>query len=308
MLLSTAESLNRPEVARWHDRILNRYTPPPGIKLSVLLPCSARKPYSKSKSHILFRKYIKRGAGSKLHLVHEVILTSPLGLVPRELENLYPAAHYDVPVTGHWSGEEKEIAINLLSSYMKKAEAPALAHVEGAYREICGSLSIPMTAGGLNKSTLEELQRKIYDALKDCQPVKVNRRLENLRRACDFQFGLGAGNILIPEETAIKGYQLFLKGEQIAAIKPGDGFLALASAGGRLLKDYGRYWVEISFKPDTNSIFSVGVDKADKRIRPNDEVVVLYNGDVVGVGKALLNGEEMTRAEKGLAVELRHRL
>jgi len=42
-------------------------------------------------------------------------------------------------------------------------------------------------------------------------------------------------------------------------------------------------------------------------IRPGDEVIVIHDGDLVGVGKSLLNGLEMTRAGKGLAVKLRHR-
>ncbi len=307
MLLNTAESLNRPEVVRWHRRVLDRYTPPQGIKLTVVLPCSARKPYSKSKSHALFRKYIRRGAGSKRSLVHEVVLTSPLGLVPRELETLYPAAHYDVPVTGHWSSEEKAITVELLSSYMEKAKTKAIAHVEGAYRDICDELSIQMTEGGLNRDALEELQHEIHEALKDFEPVREDRKLEGVKRICDFQFGLGAGELLIPDGTRIRGRQLFSGGEQVAALNPGSGFLALSLAGGRLLKEYGMHWVDISFKPETNSIFCVGVDETDGGIRPNDEVIVLYNGQVMGVGRALLNGEEMVRAKNGLAVELRHR-
>ena len=74
-----------------------------------------------------------------------------------------------------------------------------------------------------------------------------------------------------------------------------------------MLKGYGTHLVEISFKLETNSIFSVGVEKADERIRPGDEVIVVHKDKVVGVGRAALNGTEMMRAGKGLAVALRHR-
>ena len=66
----------------------------------VLLPCSARKPYSSSQSHRFFRSAIRDRS------VHQVMVTSPLGLVPRELEEQWPAAHYDVPVTGQWDDDE----------------------------------------------------------------------------------------------------------------------------------------------------------------------------------------------------------
>jgi archaeosine synthase len=308
MKFITAQSLDRPEVLRWHRRIVERYTPPRGIKLTVLLPCSAKKPYSKSKSHMLFRRHIRRGAREKLGLLHEVVLTSPLGIVPRELENLYPAAHYDTPVTGHWSREEKDIVVRLLSDYMEKAKTRVIGHVDGAYREICRELGIGMTPQDISsEESLGELEEEISVALEGSPLVKIDRRLEGLRKICDFQFGLGSSDHLMPEGARMKGSAVFLDDEQVAAINPATGFLALSLAGGRLLKDYGRHLVEISFKPETNSIFCVGVEKAGEEVRPNDEVIVVYKGKVVGVGRAVLNGEEMVRAKRGLAIRLRHR-
>ncbi len=307
MLLVASESLNRPEVKRWHRRMLERYSPPKA-ELAVILPCSARKPYSKSQSHALFGKSIQRGAGDKISLVHEVILTSPLGLVPRELERLYPAAHYDVPVTGHWSGEEKEIAIELLADYLRKSGAAAIAHVEGAYRDICGSLSLPMTPGGLSKQALSELEAAVQERLRDAQlPKKFDVELEGLRRVCDFQFGRGASEFLMPEGGVAKGNRISFQGQQIAAVNPQTGYLALTLAGAEMLRPYGKHLVELSFAPETNSIFSVGVEKADEEIRPGDEVIVLYGDKLVGVGKARLSGSEMERSKRGLAIELRHR-
>ncbi|MCP2504984.1 MAG: DUF5591 domain-containing protein, partial [Candidatus Poseidoniaceae archaeon] len=77
------------------------YKAPTGLdNILVLLPCSARKPYRLSKSHGRFIRAIGTSA------CHEVMITSPLGLVPRDLEEAWPAAHYDVPVTGDWTGDE----------------------------------------------------------------------------------------------------------------------------------------------------------------------------------------------------------
>ncbi len=306
MLLTTTESLHRPEVVRWHRRIMERYTPPHGIELTVVLPCSAKKPYSKSKSHQQFRGYIKRGAKGKMSLIHEVILTSPLGLIPRELENLYPAAHYDVPVTGEWSDEEIEISVKLLADYLAKTGKPAVAHVQGAYREICDSLDIKMTGGGLGKEELENLTGMVEKALSDVKPVKRNIKMERVRAVCDFQFGKGAGGILVPDDATVKGRQIFYEKEQVAAVNPFNGFLALTLAGGRLLKEYGSNWVKVSFKLETNSIFAVGVEDADPGIRPNDEVVVLYEDEVTGVGRSALDGTEIKHTKKGLGVQLRH--
>jgi archaeosine synthase len=205
MNLISAESIRRPEVRRWHKRIVERYTPPPGIGLSILLPCSAKKPYSKSKSHMAFRGQIRSAAKAKYPLVHEVILTSPLGLVPRELEDVYPAAHYDVPVTGVWSSEEKEISINLLKEYLRKTESPVIGHVKREYEEICVECGVKTTSGhvgGLERSVSESLRGK-----KVASPL--NERLRRVRAVCDFQFGTTAQEHLFKERIFLKGFQIY---------------------------------------------------------------------------------------------------
>jgi archaeosine synthase len=307
MKFITTESLKRPEVTRWHARIMERYTPPAGIKLTVVLPCSARKPYSKSKSHRIFREFIKKGAGKKIGLVHEVMLTSPLGLVPRELEGVYPAAHYDTPVTGEWSEEEREIAIRLLGDYMKKAKTDIIAHVDGAYRDIADGLGIRMTPENIRSdASLGELAVEVSEALENSKKIKRNK-IDAYRAVCDFQFGKGASSLLLPKGTGENRGRLFVDGAQVAAVNPGTGYLALSLEGGKLLKDFGKHIVEISFKPETNNIFSIGVENAGDDIRVGDEVIVLYKNKVAGVGRASLCGDEMARAKKGLAVAMRHR-
>src|SRR5256712_8774472 len=51
MLAYASESLTRPEIVRFRRRIRERYAKPPSSRVLVLLPCSARKPYSTSRSH-----------------------------------------------------------------------------------------------------------------------------------------------------------------------------------------------------------------------------------------------------------------
>lgn len=307
MKFITAQSLGRPEVVRWHRRITERYTPPSGIKLTVILPCSARKPYSRSRSHRLFGEYIRQGAGKRIGLVHEVMLTSPLGLVPRELEGVYPAAHYDMPVTGQWSDEEREIAVRLLADYVKKAGTDMIAHMDGAYRDIVAELGIHMTGENIRSDeSLEELSSEISNALEKSGPVEKDK-IEPFRKVCDFQFGSGASEHLLPEGTGENRGRLFVDSRQVAAVNRGTGYLALSLKGGEMLRGFGAHIVEISFKPESSNIFSVGVENADENIRPGDEVIVVYKDKVAGVGRAALNGAEMARAKKGLAVAMRHR-
>lgn len=107
------ESLSRPDVVRWKKRLVERYMRPRRARALLLIPCSARKPYSLSQSHARFREALI--SSGRYDLVHEVIVTSPLGLVPRELELFYPAKDYDIPVTGHWDRDEKRMAEDMVS-------------------------------------------------------------------------------------------------------------------------------------------------------------------------------------------------
>src|SRR5438552_1980631 len=106
VLAYASESLHRPEVVRFRRRIMERYAKPPSARVLLLLPCSARKPYSASRSHRRFREAIQ--ACKNPSVVHEVIVTSPLGLIPRELERFYPAgdaggdAHRTRPAVPHF--------------------------------------------------------------------------------------------------------------------------------------------------------------------------------------------------------------
>src|SRR3989454_6672430 len=116
MLASASESLTRPEIVRFRRRIGERYAKPPSSRVLVLLPCSARKPYSTSRSHRRFRDAIL--ASKDPSSVHEVIVTSPLGLIPRELERFYPAGSYDIPVTGDWSRDEAAMVTDDLRAFL----------------------------------------------------------------------------------------------------------------------------------------------------------------------------------------------
>jgi archaeosine synthase len=303
----SGESLYRPEVVRWRRRIEERYTPPEGATVAVLLPCSARKPYSSSPSHRRFIQAIKRGT-KKRALVHEVIMTSPLALVPRELENLYPACCYDTTLTGHWSQEEREVLARAIRSYAAKFNGEVLCYAGEAYAEVCDSLGIEVVAREalLAEDSLKALEERLRRAIAGSRG-RGHSSLDALRKIADFQFGRGAGEALIPEGARVRRGRIFFEGEQVAAVSQRHGYLALTLRGGELLRGFSGYEVELSFFPQSNNIFTPGIEHAGEEIRPGDEVIVLHGDEVVGVGRSLLSGSELERATRGLGVVLRHR-
>ena len=88
----------------------------------------------------------------------------------------------------------------------------------------------------------------------------------------------------------------------------GTGKTTLVAAVVAVLKDLGINIVEIDFDLTTNTVFAPGIDKADHNIIPNDEVVVVRDDTVVGVGKAVMTGREMEECGNGIGVKLKHRL
>ena len=50
------------------------------------------------------------------------MVTSPLGLVPRELEEQWPAAHYDVPVAGQWDDDELATIRRLVRGLLNESD------------------------------------------------------------------------------------------------------------------------------------------------------------------------------------------
>ena len=310
-------SIRRPEVRRWHSRVAERFTPPENIELVLLFPCSAKKPYSFSRSHTLYRKAMKEALGSGVSRVHELILTSPFGVVPREWEWL---AKYDIVVTGHWGEEEIKPAAELLARTLEKypKDVPIIAHLDEAYVEIA-RLASEMTGreiifteiknGTTSRESLESLKETLREFhLEGTKEDRTYRYFENIRKVFDFYFGAGAGEAVLPENGKVKGskmLRLFVDNQQTGTFK--DGVVSVTPFGMQRIYDMLKaYWVKVDFEL-RGDVFAVGVDEADERIRPDDIVGIVRDGKVAGVGKAVLSGEEMVRSKKGVAVKVRKR-
>src|SRR5437899_5619631 len=305
-----SESLTRPEIVRFRGRIRERYAKPPSSRVLVLLPCSARKPYSTSRSHRRFRDAILASANPSA--VHEVIVTSPLGLIPRELERFYPAGAYDIPVTGDWSRDEAAMITEDLRAFLAAnryetvvahlaAEAPIVkAAVPDA---IPTSKERPTSDESLASltATLSHVTRSTPHVPKG---LRFSEEMSNIAR---FKFG-DAGLGLVRGATfrgRMPDVRVIREGTQVA-MHTGRGMLSLPLDGGAILSAADAYWVEIEdFRPKGN-IFAVGVVDAAPEIRPGDEVVVRHGKDVRAVGTARLSAREMVDFRRGEAVHVRH--
>ncbi|WP_371805455.1 DUF5591 domain-containing protein [Candidatus Lokiarchaeum ossiferum] len=231
-----AESYTRPEISNFINRVKKEVTPSRAYPMAIVLPCSAKKPYSQSKSHQRFQKTIKRATGKYYTELHQVIITSPTGVIPRELERVFPAAHYDIPVTGSWDETEvrstgealalwilKYPAFQIPSETQQDESMKIVAHLSGGYKLACQYAETLIkkthpkfafhytidgnTHGGASSdstlSILQEWLQKNRTLLEKNYPQSKAERMTRLtedeiiiRATFDYQFGKGAGDLI----------------------------------------------------------------------------------------------------------------
>ncbi|MHA1243489.1 MAG: DUF5591 domain-containing protein [Candidatus Heimdallarchaeota archaeon] len=319
----TSYGFTRPEIIAFQEKMLERFSILKNKKIIVLLPCSARKPYSDSRSHKLFLDAISSIPANKWGYVQELILTSPLGVIPRELERVFPAAHYDIPVTGDWSFEEKEIAITQLVAILTKLphkDFTIVAHVSGEYVELCQEaekrLKMKFVYTALeNKATspiaLGALSNKLQSLVNDLPVIHYYPDQELLHALTDYHFGKDIGKTLFTK-CKIKGkpplpFKILQGNDQIGVIQPASGKLILSMKTGEILAKRKVYFViSNAEKLEGSTLFAVGVVKADEKIRPSDEVVILSEkGELLGIGTAQMSGIDMNKQKKGSVVKIR---
>lgn len=316
LLATSKESLFRPEIKRFQQRLLQRYIKPKCANVLLLLPCSAKKPYSFSKSHRFFRDILINV--SNPFVVHEVIITSPIGIVPRELELTYPASNYDIAVTGHWDEDEKKIIRYLLKNYIKNSEYQnVIVHLPPKIQDFTlDLLKNPKTTcidKPTSKESLDELSKVLNDVTSSLESVGFSERThQNILSLAAYQFGREIAEELLAN-CIIKGKYPFQKiiynNKQLGMITLNRGLISLTLEGAKRIFKFKKYWIEIF--DDFNlkgSVFAPGVKDSDESIRIGDEVIVLINEELAAVGVAQMNGEEMKSSTYGEAVKIRHRI
>ena len=311
---ATGDTIRRVEIQRYAERVTTRYRNRFDNPL-VLVPCSARKPYSDSQSHGQFHDAIGyRG--------HTVSMTSPIGVVPPELELTYPAQHYDSVVTGRWSEDEKQFVASVLRQYLRRNDYPrVVAHVPGhGYRDIVErveadpdiDLEFEYTVEGhpTDTDSLANLAGALEGELKF---AKRERQHNTVKAIADYQFGEDAGDALFGDieiQTTGRYPKLQVRnsdGDQLATMVPQYGLLALTLAGGDrwVASDAPTKTVEIEGFVPHGSVLAPGVLDASDDIRPGDEVVI-EGPAAFAVGRAEMSGPEMVDSTRGVASTVRH--
>ncbi len=316
------ESIRRPEMARFRARLLARYRPPPSKSVLLLVPCSRTKPYRRSRSHRRFASAWESLRGAER--IHVVSVSSPIGLVPRELEVVPPARQYDIPVTHEWLDPERAGVVAGLGHLLATgAYRSVVAHLDpGEYEFLRPALAVGpeprWTVGderGTSPEAIDSLRSALESALGETGsvpggPLAVVR--EELREVASVQFGRAAADRLFAAPVRLAGrpwFQRLTDGRtELATLREERGLFHLTVAGARRMLPERTLWVEadpaLSLEGD---LFVPGVRDADPAIRVGDSVLLLRRGELAAVGEAVLPGRLMRELDHGLAVRVRHR-
>ncbi|TXT58457.1 MAG: Archaeosine synthase [Promethearchaeota archaeon] len=326
-------SYHRPDIEMFRNRVTEEFIPEPWTKLLLLFPCSATKPYSQSRSHRRFQD-ITRGF-SEFPSFQEFILTSPLGAIPRQLENIYPVNSYDIPVTGDWDQEEIKIAGDMLKKLISKypESIPVICHLEEGYKDIAVHAQEGLNhkfyytdihKGMTDKESLESLRNLLEKHTRQPKNKEKIQRFghyfgtwnRKLTKIVDYQFGKQSGRELLSNELKLKRdrhntrMDILLRDskQKLGEFKFSIGQVKLTLLGAEKL-DKERISKYIIFDGESirgNTLFRPGIKEWDQNLVPHDQVIIFDKDkkEVIGTGRMIIGSKSIKKTESGRVVKL----
>lgn len=258
-------SLHRPIVERLHRRLLERFSfhfP------STVIIDEPGKPYT------FHRPELQR-------IEANVLVKTPLGLLPLELEDMYPVAQ---------------------SVFPARLDADSHAMLER-----------------FNQRMLEKAPPVIDASEVACDADGFNVR--KIRAVADMQFGPGAADALydgtlelVTSKRTGKVRNVLCDGEHIVSLRARDGLFTLKVAGAARLHASSdhmccRIMVDneaVPYVREGKSVFAKFVVDADAALRPYDEAIIVDGKDgIIAVGQCRMNRAEMLSFRRGMAAKTR---
>ena len=286
------ESLSRPEVLR-HMEKLRRM---PKKRDLIILP-PTRKPYSKFFSGKLGQFYVY-GDKKEIDLddADFMVLDIPFGLIPLEIDEVYPLSQSDAP-------KIRDVdSIEFIGDFIDEFSE--------YYNQVL-----------IHSRVLKDLEMDLdeYDLSDDIRYKKDD--VKKIKAIADYQFGYGAGEALFKgiiniEKSKKTGKirHIYDGKTLIVNMRASDSYLILSKEGARRLhsaSEYPQNRVVVNkdsepFALDGKSVFCKFVVECDENIRAKDEVLIVNEDDkLLAYGKAMLGACEIEQFETGQAIKTR---
>ncbi len=286
-----SESLNRSEVLRHHQKLDEM---PKKRDLIVLPP--GRKPYSKFISGKLGDFYIY-GDKKELDLDNAdfMVLDIPFGLIPLDIDELYPLSQNAAP---------------------KIRDSDSKEFIKNFFEDFCDNYDQVLVHSRINNDLGLELTDKVDEEIR-----YVKDDVRKLKAIADYQFGWGSGealfkgNINVEKSKKTGKIRHIYDGKTlIVNMRASDSYLVLSKEGAKRLHNsttYPKNRVVVNkdsepFALDGKSVFAKFVVECDENIRSNDEVLIVNEEDkLLAYGKSLLSAVEINNFQTGQAIKTR---
>ncbi len=264
------QTLHRPLIYRQHERLKKRYNN--HYKKIILMP-EAKKPYFSHYSRYL-DSILENGNTN-------CVVSSHLGPVPIELDEMYPFAQSIFPLK--------------IDIETKK-------------------LSEKLTKNFLNDKEVEKFEE---NKIANSPEIDIRR----IKSVADMQFGHNVSKTLMARKIKLvkskkthKIRNIYLDNKHILSMRAEDGLFSLKIEGAKIFHNFVkspflRVVVDndaAQFIKDGKSVFSKFVKECDPELRPLDECLIVDEKDnLLAVGRCLLNRQEMLSFNYGMAVKTR---
>ncbi len=303
------ETARHPALIRFHKKLMDRY-PYRKTETLVMIPSSGSRPFSDTDPTIISEARKRRP--------EELILlfVTPMGAIPWELEHVHPAQQCLFPDRIDeftMQSAQKRLqqfidSISFKSGVWLSRDAPADRLLEGINALV--SIDRVTSASGV-KEKLPEPESEIEDwtIRKMNALLSVQWGITQVSRmnvdSMDFTFSRATGKIR----------HVSRDGEILFTVVPSTGLLTPTYKGGLEILSVGvheDYIVKMDedaaeFVAKGKSALAKFVAHASSELRAGEEVLVVdTEGDLLGVGKAILSGSEMMAFNRGVAVAIRH--
>lgn len=302
------ETTKRPEITRFHSRVLSRY-PYTHTNTILIVSDSGLRPFFDT-SEIIIKEVRKRQARDIV-----LLFATPMGVVPWELEHVHPAQQCLFP-------EKLDSETLSMVSERTKAVLESMKYQRGILfkRDVSIDVALNFLVDEYSFDTILVASEVVNQLPPLSNEDSWTKR--KLRALLTYQWGSRAGNIasldnleVVLSKSTGKIRHCKKDDEILFTVVPTTGLLTPTYQGGVELLGVGledTYKVIIDtdvseFVASGKSALAKFVKTASTGLRAGEEVLVLdEEQQLLGVGRAQINGREMTRFKRGVAVQIRH--
>ncbi|MFX0107560.1 MAG: tRNA guanosine(15) transglycosylase TgtA [Candidatus Hodarchaeota archaeon] len=301
------ETTRRPEITGFHSRLIERF-PFVTTKSLLVVPHRGDRPFSETTTLAtqLAREYLREDL--------MVVFVTPMGAIPSELEHVHPAQQCIFPK--EVDRLTLEVVAVRLNHIIEKSKPEGILWLD---RDTATNLLIDSVKDLARVKKLEKADDivQMLPPKEDVLPW-TKRKLHALLA---YQWNLNVNpthfdelEIIISRSTG-KIRHVKRNNSVLYTVVPTTGLLTPTFEGGALLREWGitdDYIVVIDsevreFVAKGKSALAKFVKQASSNLLAGEEVLVVdEDQDLLGVGRANLNGRDMLSFVRGVAVSIRH--